>query len=872
MSQHRRIGWQRGYGAASVVGACALVAALVAQLSAQGLGGAGTVEGTVKDPSDAVVAGATVIILNPVTDYTRTAQTDERGHFVFRNLAPNPYHLVVTAPGFETFEEDVTVRSSVPLLLAIAVKIAGASETVNVTGHPDLVESNPTAHTNLDQKQLARLPIPTDASALSSAITLAAPGVVADSNGFFHPLGDHAQTQFSIDNQPVTDQQSRTYSNQISLDAVQSMEVMTGVPPAEFGDKDSLVVRIITKSGLGLGKPAGTASFGVSSFGTPQGEFSVGLGSARFGNFLSVNGMRGNRFLDSPEFDPLHDTGNAENAFDRFDYHPNDSDTYHLNVSFARSFFQVPNTLDQQAAGQDQRQRIATVNIAPGWTRVLSSSLLLAANAYVRHDGVTYIPSANPLADQPATIGQDRTLTNYGGKVDVSYFKGRHSAKVGAQVSFTSLRESFRLGLTDPSFNAPCVDASGRPVGDAQVADPSACQALGLSSNDAYQPGLAPFDLTRGGSLFTFNGSALIKQQAVYAQDSITFGRATAMAGVRLDHYDGLSSATLLQPRVGLSYLAPASLVLRASYGRSMETPYNENLVLSSATGNGGLAQNVFGAVAASALRPGRRDQGDVGLEQGIGRWFVLDVDYFYKKTINAFDFDTLFNTPIVFPISWAHSQIDGISARINLVKHAGFSAFTVMGHNRARFFNPENGGILFNSPLPDGVFRIDHDQVFQQTTNLLYQAPSRLGAWGAFTWRYDSGLVAGSVPDFATALTLTPDQQAAIGLYCGSTFATATQGISSCNAPQFGATRLVIPAAGTENDDTNPPRIAPRHLFDLSLGLDSLVKTDRGRLSVQLSVFNLANKVALYNFLSTFSGTHFVPPRTVQAEVKWTF
>src|SRR4029077_18510689 len=121
---------------------------------------------------------------------------------------------------------------------------------------------------------------------LNQVITMASPGVVADSNGFFHPIGDHARTQFSIDNQPVTDQQSKLYSNQISSDAVQSLEIITGVPPAEYGDKSSLVVHIVTKSGLDQGKPTGSLSVGFGSFKSPTGDLSIGIGSHTFGEFL----------------------------------------------------------------------------------------------------------------------------------------------------------------------------------------------------------------------------------------------------------------------------------------------------------------------------------------------------------------------------------------------------------------------------------------------------------------------------------------------------------------------------------------------------------------------------------------------------------
>jgi hypothetical protein len=80
------------------------------------------------------------------------------------------------------------------------------------------------------------------------------------------------------------------------------------------------------------------------------------------------------------------------------------------------------------------------------------------------------------------------------------------------------------------------------------------------------------------------------------------------------------------------------------------------------------------------------------------------------------------------------------------------------------------------------------------------------------------------------------------------------------------------VPPEGTEDDVNNPGRVAPRHLFDLANGADNQFRTDRSKLKVRFSVLNLTNKTALYNFLSTFSGTHFVAPRTYQVQVGWTF
>ena len=104
----------------------------------------------------------------------------------------------------------------------------------------------------MDRELFEKLSLESNSSELSSLVTLATPGVSADSNGLFHGLGDHASNSFSIDGQPITDQQSKVFSNQLPVEAVQSMQVIEGAPPADFGGKASLVNVATNRSGLGV--------------------------------------------------------------------------------------------------------------------------------------------------------------------------------------------------------------------------------------------------------------------------------------------------------------------------------------------------------------------------------------------------------------------------------------------------------------------------------------------------------------------------------------------------------------------------------------------------------------------------------------------
>lgn len=154
---------------------------------AQGLGGAGTVQGTVKDPTGGVMQAVEVKISNPVTAFMRTTTPDAAGKYVFTNLPPNPYHLSIDAQVFQPLERDVDVRTGVPITLDLTLALAGATSTVEVVGHAeDLLERDPSAHTDVDQALIAKLPLESSGG-LNQVITLASPGVVSDSNGFFQP-------------------------------------------------------------------------------------------------------------------------------------------------------------------------------------------------------------------------------------------------------------------------------------------------------------------------------------------------------------------------------------------------------------------------------------------------------------------------------------------------------------------------------------------------------------------------------------------------------------------------------------------------------------------------------------------------------------
>jgi Carboxypeptidase regulatory-like domain len=857
---------------------------------AQSGGNSTSVTGTVFDPSGAVVPSATVEIRNPVSGFDRTVTTNASGNFSIPNVPFNPYHLNVTSQGFAPYAQDIDVRSVVPVNLNVKLRVE-STETVTVEGSAeDLLENDPTFHTDVDKSLFDKLPLESQSSSVSSLVTLASPGIAADSDGLFHGMGDHAENSFSVDGQPITDQQSKVFSNQIPLDSIASLEVISGAPPAEYGEKTSVVINVTTRSGQGVTTPHGAVTASYGSFGTSSAGFNLAYGGQDWGNFISANVLNSGRFLDPPELTVIHAKGNEENVFDRVDYQLSKADSLHVNLGLTRSWFQNPNSFDNVLhIGQtdpsgnplgptDQRSQIKTFNVAPSWNRLLSNDAVFTLGAFVRRDQYNYYPSANLFDDlspiQQETVAQDRTLTNAGLRSDLSYVKGIHNLKVGATYQHTFLNENDKLGIIDNGFLPSQMDANGNPCFVNNVALDSPCTDL------------LPFDLTRGGGLFAFRGHADVKQLALYMQDQITKGNWSLNLGLRGDFYNGLTTHKEAEPRLGVAYnIKPSNTVLRVSYARVLETPFNENLIVSSIGCDSPVLNPLLGCAAPglTPVSPGWRNEFHAGLQQAFGKYLVFSGEYIWKYTHNGYDFSILGNTPIFFPVVWERSKIPGFAGRVSVPNFHGLSALMVFSSVAARFFGPQVSGAGATPSAPGGVFRIDHDEKFNQTTHLQYQ-PWKNGPWIGFNWRYDSGLVAGAVP-FATSANpndpnfqvdlsgLTADQQFQAGLTCNGVRATPIIALpTSCPGNQYGSTLVKIPAPGTENDDHNPPRIAPRHLFDLSVGDDNLFRGDKYRWSLQFTAINITNSVALYNFLSTFSGTHYVTPRSLSVQLGFNF
>lgn len=783
---------------------------------------AGAVRGKVLGPDNKPLAGVVVQLRNDITGFKQDAATAADGTFIFNNVPYNPYELHIDVQGFQPAHAAVDVHSPVPIDQTVTLKVSGVSESINVTAEPpaaQLETDNSQSHIDIDKSYIAKAPAAVASRAMEQIVT-STPGFAKDENGRFHFQGAHSQSEYVIDGQTISDQTGVTFSNSIDPGIAQGIEIIYGNVPAEFGEKVGAVINLTTKSGLGAGAPKTEVFIGGSKFATAEAGVAVGGGSQTFGYFGSVNGSKSDRFLDPVNFDNLHNHGDTTRGFLRLDTQaPDSKSSFRITALLGQTHRDVPNTFTQEAAGQNERVRSADENFNLGWQSILSQTAVLELVAFGRFS--KFKLDGTPQ-DTPVVVASDRTLNNYGIAPAFSWTNANNEVKVGLNLKRYPIRETFSFGITDPGLNDPSVP-------------------------DSYNPNLAPYDLTRGGHVFTFNDRRTGSYNAAYIQDNIKFGDLTANLGVRYDRNSLPLSESAVEPRLGVAYFVPATkTVFRASYNKVLYTPEYENILFGSSAAAATLAPP---AVQQSQELGGgdllvhseRQNAFTVGVQQAVGGRLRLDADYWRRRSRFAGDQSQFVNTGIVFPLAFKAGHLDGWDVRVDLAKTAGFRGFLSLGHTHAEYVPPLAGGLFLDAgaidTLTGGPFLIDHDQKLQAQGALSYDFGSS-GVWVATNVRYDSGLVTGA--DVASLLA-DPDNAFA--------------------APYI-----------TENSgtDLDPNRVKPRTIVDFSLGAD-LIQYHLP-LSIQADLLNATNKKGVYNILSTFGGTHVIPPRMLAMRLRYTF
>ncbi|MGE3844767.1 MAG: carboxypeptidase regulatory-like domain-containing protein [Vicinamibacterales bacterium] len=769
------------------------------------------IRGVVTDTFSGVLPGATVRLENSLTGFARTTLTGGEGTFVIPNVPLGLYQLVVDMPGFASLSRPVACHSSVPVELAISLDVASQSDTVTVVPEQALLDTDSAGTRNqLSQARIEQLPAAVGSRGLE-AVLVTFPGFAQNANGAIHPRGAHNQMTFVVDGLTISDQLTGAFANALDASIVQTVELMTGNIPAEFGQKVSGVAVITSRSGLGTARRlTGDVLLAGAGFSTWHGAGQAGGTHGPLGYFGSVTTMRTERFLDQVSRDNLHNGGAFGRGFGRLDLHPRPSDLFRLHVMGGTSSFEVANLRSQQQAGQDQQQRLADLAIWGAYLRTLDASSTLESVVGYRAAAAELRPSPG---DTPVTAVQDRRLSTWTASVRYSRDAGRTTLRAGGDLQRVPVHEAFAMALTDPRFNDP--------------------------AGDHFNAALLPFDLSRGGTWFRFEQQARGTLASAFLQGVVRARSATISTGLRYDDYRFLVRGRQLQPRVGVSWTLPgAAGVVRASYNRNYQTPPNENLLLSNSAAAAALAPASVRQALGDAhqpIRPERQDVFEVGYQLALSHWGSVDLSAYHKTSRDQQDNNNFFDTGIIFPTTLAAIRVDGFESRLILNPTLGVSGTLSATAGRAISTPPFTGGLFLGQDAVDllssGPFRIDHDQRLALHGTMHY-APGG-GWWSSASVRYDSGLVAN------------PSDPAVVA-----------------QDPDFAD---LLPYVDLEAD---VPRVKPRTIVDLASGWNWTAEGRRAW-SVQVQVANVTNRTALYNFQSVFVGTRLVQPRTWSVRLK---
>ena len=667
----------------------------------------GTIVGTLLGPDNATIDQAQVTLFDQLGTPVATVQARD-GAFRILDVPIGSYSLTVTAPPFEAVVESLTVADARPVALQLRLS-ATLEEQVNVTAET-AQPVTATTRTTLAGDAVRRAPIRIRSRGLQDAIATT-PGWATEDNGLLHARGVDDGFLYVVDGVPMYERMDSMHGVAPDPEMVDSVNVLVGHVPPEFGLKSGGVIEVRTssrKSDAWLGNAE--AMFGNDATGQGSGVFGGPLGAST-SLTLGLSGQRSDRFLDPVHPDNFHNNGGAANATGEFSWVLSPASTLSVLGGFGRSRFDVPHNEDQEASAQDQRQRNVQTWQTGSWQRAWSSETVMQVAGYHRSSSAVLLGSE---FDTPLHLDADRSLRRIGVLGSVTHHRGKHVIKTGMEIARLSLQEDFSFFVTD--------EEQGEEAGLSE-------EALEHDEDDP----------------FVFSGSARPTLFAFYIQDSVQFGRGlTVDFGVRADRTRMLQPASQWSPRLGAAYHIPGTgTVIRGSVDRFFMPPQAENLLLGSSEEARELSPFVDETGGGEDLEPERQWATELGVNHSVPRGVRLDLSYWRRRVTNVGDPNVLFGTTIIIPNAIARGEADGVDVRLEVPRKRGFSAYLSYTNAVVRQYGPVTGGLFLEDEvieIADGTeFTPDHDQRHVGAFGVSYDAANGR-FWGSFTGRYESG------------------------------------------------------------------------------------------------------------------------------------
>ena len=671
---------------------CLIVAfALVVLARAGAQQQAARIHGTVIDADGRSVPSAAVELTDPLGAVLQQSTTAADGRFVFAGVAPGRFTIRTRPSGAAEHAASLsfTVEAALPLEVLIRLP-PRVSEAVQVEGAIDAGS----VRLSLAGESLASAPARIRGRSLQDAIATL-PGWATEDNGLLHTRGVDDGFLYVIDGVPVYERLDALNGNAPDTQSLASISVITGYVAPEFGYKAGGVIEV--QSQPATERWRGTLDLGLGSNATTTlGAMAGGKLGRGVGLRLVGSSLRSDRFLDPVHPDNLHNTGSQATTSGGLDYDGGARDRVTLGWTIGRAKYDVPNTDEQEAAGQDQRQRVWNGSATGSWQRVWSDQTVMHLVAYHRRSGVELDGSDY---DVPLFADSDRRLARTGGALGVTHQRGSHLVKAGIEGQALDLQEDFGFFVTDPE--------EGEEAG---LSD-------GALDHDATNP-------------FAFADRARRNLWSAYAQDTWQLGaRATLGGGVRFDQSRLLLDRHQWSPRAGASFQLTSGTIVRASASRFFQPPQPEYLLLSSSEAARELSPFVTDvAEGGAAVEPERQWAFEAGLEHQFQRW-RLDAAYWKRNGRSTADPNVFFGTTVVFPNAVAKGRAQGFDLRLEVPRWRGWSGYASSSVGKVVQTAPITGGLFLEDDIasiaPGEEFLPDHDQ--------------RVTVAGGATWEHGS-------------------------------------------------------------------------------------------------------------------------------------